>query len=440
MGKYKNISKSLNNSSINSFLVKGALGNGLLKMLDMVLTIIIIIFLARYLGSEDYGIYVYAFTIASLIISPLTGIHTFIVRQSSNYVLKERWSLLKGLIISTNIIIFLILFLMSLIIIFFVSDIFFNFEGNKLITFQWALISASVILLIGLSTSFLQGFNMIVKAQYPQILIKILLLFLIVYFSDILSASISMKLHFFAACTVFFISLTFLLYNTPTKTNHAIPEFSNILWFKKSLPLFLVSGLFIINSHVDIVIIGFFAEDSDIGIYRVAAQNAFLVSLPLIVINTVIPAKINTLYESKKIEELQTFVTNSTRIIVLFSTPLAILFVFFGEQLLNSIYGNDYMVGALALSILCIGQLINCMMGAVVTMLNMTGNEKEVIRGLIFTVLVNTFLNFTLVPKYGINGAALGTCISMGLWNIILAIRVYLKIGINSTIFNLRKI
>lgn len=422
----------------SSFLLRGVIGNGFLKAFDMIMTIVLIIFFARYLGPDEYGIYVYAFTIASLIISPLSGIHTYIIRTSSHYHLNKKWSFIKGLFVSSNVFILLVLPIIYFIGIYFISDLFFDFQNQKLNTFYWALVLASLILFIGIPTSFLQGFNMVVKAQLPNIAIKVILFFLLIYFNKNLLASTSMILHVFAAVIVLFLTFIFLKYNVSNQTRDVQAEFSNLSWCKSSLPFFLVSGLFIINSQIDIVVIGLLITDADVGIYRVVIQNAFLVSLPLVIINTVIPPKINKLFESNKIEKLQKFIINSTRIATLFSLPIGIIFIIYGNKLLSNIYGYEYVSGGLALSILCIGQLINCMMGAVVTTLNMTGNEKEVIIGLIITCIINILLNFILVPKYGIEGAAAGTCLSMSFWNILLAIRIYYKIGINSTIFYLK--
>jgi O-antigen/teichoic acid export membrane protein len=62
--------------------------------------------------------------------------------------------------------------------------------------------------------------------------------------------------------------------------------------------------------------------------------------------------------------------------------------------------------------------------------LAVTGNEKDVFFGVGLGVILNIILNWTLIPIYGLEGAAIATFTSLVFWNALLSFRVYSRIGI----------
>jgi O-antigen/teichoic acid export membrane protein len=55
----------------------------------------------------------------------------------------------------------------------------------------------------------------------------------------------------------------------------------------------------------------------------------------------------------------------------------------------------------------------------------MTGKEKSTMYILITSVIVNFFLNFILIPLFGLNGAAYATASSTVLWNLLAVVLIY---------------
>jgi O-antigen/teichoic acid export membrane protein len=85
--------------------------------------------------------------------------------------------------------------------------------------------------------------------------------------------------------------------------------------------------------------------------------------------------------------------------------------------------------------ILGTAQVINALSGPVAEILLMTGHQKEAARSLFLAVLLNVGLNIILVPRIGINGAAIATATSTVLWSILLIFRVRKLVGIRSFAF-----
>ncbi len=132
---------------------------------------------------------------------------------------------------------------------------------------------------------------------------------------------------------------------------------------------------------------------------------------------------------------LQRLVTQSARAILALAVPITLVFVLFGEQFLALAFGPDYAAGHTALAILAIGQLVNAGMGSVGVLLNMTGHERDTMRGVAIAAVANVLLSLVLIPLFSTVGAAVATAASPIIWNILLRRAVTRRIQIETMAF-----
>ena len=64
----------------------------------------------------------------------------------------------------------------------------------------------------------------------------------------------------------------------------------------------------------------------------------------------------------------------------------------------------------------------------------MTGHENKAFIGLFISTLANIICNYTLIPVYGLNGAAYATLISIFIWNFILFIMLKKTLKLDASI------
>lgn len=426
--------------SLRAFLLRGFLGSGALKIFHTLLTLAVAILLARALGPEGYGIYAYAYALASLLAIPAqVGLPTLVVREVARYHLEEKWGYLKGILrYSTQVVLGLTTLLMFgtfLVIWLFAGGI----DSIQLETFAWALLLVPLIALGNLRGAALQGLRKVVQGQLPEMLLLPALLLIFVGIAlglngGELTPPGAMVLHSLAAGLAFFVGVVLLLRAIPIPVRTISPAYESKAWFRSILPLSFISGMQIINTQASIVLLGLLTTtSSDVGIYRVAVQGATVVSFGLMMINTVIAPQISRLYHSGDRERLQRMVTWSARAILATSLPLAAVLIFFGAPILQLVFGEEYASGDTALAIMCLGQLVNAAMGSVAFLLNMTGHERDTAKGLMIAAIINILLNLMLIPPFGIEGAAMATAFSLAGWNIILYRLVRMRIGIDSS-------
>lgn len=262
-------------------------------------------------------------------------------------------------------------------------------------------------------------------------------------------------LFMFVMPNVFFIALIFIFQKHITNENHLffIYSFSFFLcfiieillifaknkmdfglkmeWksiFKESNPIMLSSVVFYLLSWVSVLILGRYETESQIGIYNTAYKIGLSVQLFMLTINIIISPRVADLYHNKKFEELKKFIHYSTRLIALVSLPFAIIVFMFSKWFMG-FFGTNFIEGSMALKIITISTFFNAISGNVDQILYMTNNQKKFFNIILFSLVLSIIVNFFLIPKYGINGAAISTFITTILMNTLSLIVIKRKLG-----------
>lgn len=217
--------------------------------------------------------------------------------------------------------------------------------------------------------------------------------------------------------------LIFFRKNTAPKTNNPI-TYKNIL--RKSSPMALSAVTFFLMQSTDIILLGKFTDFVTVAYYAVAVKLATATALALQSVNVIIAPKIAEVFVRKDISELKKIIKNSTRLIFILSIPALIILGLFASFFLN-FFGSEYVAAKSALLILLAGQFFNTLCGPVGIYMNMTGRQGKLQQILLVGFITNLLLNWILIPKYGMIGAATATAISMVLWNLIAVLYAWKK-------------
>lgn len=423
-------------------MVRGGFGVGCIKVLSCVISLLLGIILARYLGAEKYGIYAYAFAISStLTVFAEAGLPTLLLREVAALETQEKWGKLRGLFLRA-----LQLNLATSFCIVCIATIYFWFYNrNMQFDLQCKTLILAILLLplstmIKLFSSVLSGLQHVVLATGISELIRpgiVLLLIggLFFLYPSVRQPHYAMAVQLLSQAAILSLFTVLLIRLLPRYIFAVKSCYDTRYWFTTSFSFALMSGAGILNSQADILLLGFFRTPNEVGLYRVAMQGAGLVAFGLQAANTIVAPQFSRLYAQSDLERLQRLVSVSAKVILLSAVPLALAFIFAGEYILRLLFGKEYISGHIPLAILSAGQLINAAMGSVGFLLTMTGHEKVVVKTFIGTAIFNLAANAALVPAFGIVGAAIATAIVTTVWNIILYKLVQKRLGINSTAF-----
>lgn len=403
------------------------------------LSFIIGLLLARLLGTTGYGTYAYAMSWVGLLAVPgALGLDKLLVREVAIYKTKSEWDLMKGLLRWANKAVLIVSSGLALLAAVIISIFVSHRDRLVLASLLIALISLPLVTLTRLRQAALKGLNRVTAGQVPEMLIQPTLFILFISTAYLLlgkglSVPWVLGLNITAMGIAFTIGTLVLLKTLPTPMNITAPSYKKTEWMRSAFPLMLITGMQIINARTDIIMLGIMKGPKEAGIYSVANHGAELIIFILFAVNTALAPTVVNLYTSGETEKLQDVVTASTRIILLFSLPIALTLIVFGHWFLL-LFGEAFTQGRMTLAILSAGQLVNASMGSVGLLLIMTGHERNAAIGVGISAALNIILNVLLIPKWSIEGAAIATASSMITWNILLAIWVYKKISIHSTV------
>lgn len=234
---------------------------------------------------------------------------------------------------------------------------------------------------------------------------------------------------FLAYAVAYILTLTIgLVYIFGRKSETNYPLLSGRTMLKQSFPM-MVSGIFIVLLNwTDMLMLGRFVTTEEMGIYNTAFKIGYLSLFFVLSMNAIIQPKVSELYHQKNIGEMKKVVNRATQLIILLTLPLTFVLIFFGDTIL-SLFGENSVNGATALTYIALGGLYNAMTGNVDQILNMTNNQKNVSVILFTGFVTNVILNLFLIPAYGIEGAAIASLITNIIVNTIFVIIIRRKLG-----------
>lgn len=412
-----------------------------LKLSSAFLAFLVSVLLARILGPEGYGIYAYAFAVVTLLAMPAqAGLPILVVRETARGMAQNKPELVRGVWVWSSRVIALLSMILAtgagLVLYFWRKGAW----DEQAWTFLWAFALVPLMALGNLRGAALRGLHKIVAGQLPEFVLRPGTFVLLIGGTAglgllQLTPSLVMALHVAAAATAFSLGAYLLWKHAPSSVKQSRPRYMTRIWVASTIPLALISGMSLVNRQADVIMLGIYMPDDQVGIYRVAVQMATLASFGLQAVNLVIAPRFADLYAREEMARLQELVTRSARVILTMNLGITITFVLVGGTVLDLVFGRAFHAAYYPLLILLGGQLVNSMAGSVGSLLNMTGKEKETARAMGFAAGVNVLLNLLLIPVWGIIGSSVATAISLIVWNGILWRTVRKRMGINTLAF-----
>lgn len=428
---------NMRGGGLRNELLRGGFGSVAVKVGHTVLALFVAVLLARSLGPAGYGTYSFIFAVLMVGGVPiLGGLPPLAVRETARANAYGRPELVKGMVRWSNAVIllyFLGLLGVSVLLFRIIPD---DWNSARVETLLAGSVLLPILAVTRVRGAMVRGLRHVTMGQISENIIRpacfasFLVVGLLLVSEDGLTPAGAMGFHVVAAC-VGVLAATSMLNRLSTPA--VLPHYRSWEWACALGPLALTGGFQVMNKYLDILILGMLGSDDSVGVYRVVIQLGVLVIFGLQAINQVLQPHFSRLHMGNDTRRLQRLVTVSTRLMLFSAFFPFILFVFFGQHVLDLVFGDAYVSGASALAIIAVGQLVNAAIGPVGMLLNMTGNERDTMWGLGFAAITNIFLNFILIPLYGIEGAATASTVTVVLWNFLLRIMVKRRLGIETT-------
>ena len=375
------------------------------KVLRILISFVVTIFVVRYLGPKDFGLLSYAISFYGLFSAiSILGLESITIRELVKNP-DKRDDILGS--------VFLLRLLGGVCTIIFIAlTLYFSGESTNI----------SILILIVSVSAIFQSFSVVdyyfraeVKAKYSVyvfssavLIVAVLKIMLIIIEAELIYFVIVFSVEFLLAAFGFLIVYRFnKLKLSGWKLNKKIA----VSLLKDSWPLIL-SGLVVsVYMKVDQVMIKNMLNSEEVGYYAAAVKlSEAWYFIPVALTNSLFPAIVN----AKKVSV--DFYNNRMQklydILAWMAIAIALPVSIFSSEIISIIFGNEFQSAAPVLTIyVWAGVAVFLGVASSQYLINENLTKLSFSRTFIGMVL-NILLNFILIPKYGIVGAAIATLVS----------------------------
>ncbi|MEO0645753.1 MAG: flippase [Cyanobacteria bacterium J06650_10] len=422
-------------------LLQKAAGTLGLRVSYTLLTFVTSVVLARVLGRAGFGTYTYTTSWVYLLTIPATlGFDGLVGREIAIYQTKLDWARTSGLLRWANVLVILAaLFTAS------VGAVIALWQGGQTAEpqivwcFLLVMLSLPAMALRNIRRGSMRGLHQIVWGLLPEMLVApVLLLVLVglgaVFLETQFTAVWAVGAYAITTFVTLVISAELLERTLPLQVKTCLPQYHRFEWLKQAWPFMFLESIHVLNARADILMLGAINGVGDAGVYAPVNRGAQLIVFILMAFNGPLSPTIAGLYADGKRRELQQILRKTSRVCLLISAIAAAGLWLFGNQYLL-VFGLEYVQGLSALRILCVGQVLYVFVGLAPMVLSMTGHAQFTAMSGLIGAITNLILNFLLIPRYGVNGAAIATTCAMLLAGVLNTIWVYRKVGVHPNIF-----
>ena len=428
--------------SLKNKLIKGAAGSFGIQIGSNGLAFILSIIFARFLGTVGLGTYSYAVTWANLASIPATlGVDRLVVREMAVYRTKSQWQLMGGLLRWSNVVVLSFSLIFTIVA---TASIYLwesSLDADIVLAVILAMVTVPIASLRNVRQGAMQGLHRIILGQMPDALFgpaMVIVLTVIGYllFPESFNVYWVLVIKLLAVITTFFIGGIWLWQSLPTEVKQVKPQYLAKQWLMAALPFMFLGTMQLINSRIDIIMLGGIQGVEAVGIYTIIVGITQLTIVIHQAANSVLGPTIATLYSENKLQELEQIIRKSVLIVFSVSLSIGVIMMVFGKYLLL-IFGSEFVPGHTAMNILILGQVFHAFTGPVGLLLNMTGYQNYTAIAVGISAVLNIIFNALLIPQWGINGAAAATTASLIIINVLKVILTQRKLKISLSPFKL---
>lgn len=377
------------------------------QVFSYVIMLFYLIYAARYLGAENYGIlsFALAFTGIFAILADL-GLSQYVVREvSRDKSLIDRY-------ITNTISLKIILAIITLISAFIIINLL-NYHQQTVMVVYFILL---YVLITSFSRIFYSIFQIYEKMEYQSIgiFLNAVLLFTFTY----IAIQFGLDIITFALIYLVVAIIVLVLNLIICKWKFVLPKIKVEMDFWKLILaetiFFGLAGIFTeIYFNIDSVMLSLMVGNEAVGWYNAAYRLIFvLMFIPNVFIVSVFPLMSKQFKSAKELLKLE--YEKMFKYLLISAIFFAIYGIIFSEKIITIIYGNDYIPSIPALQLLMFVIPIIFLTYLFGNLLAAIDKQRLVTLITGICAIINIVLNIYLISKYSFIGASIATVITEG--------------------------
>jgi O-antigen/teichoic acid export membrane protein len=397
------------------------------------------ILLARWMGTSEYGIYVYVWTWVLLLGSMMDfGLSASAQKIIPEYRTASQHALLRGFLSGSRWLTLIVSALVSL-----------GLAALVTLLSPWVDPAAQLPLLIGCMTlpafvvantqdGIARSHDWMQLGLMPQFIIRQALIIGITASAFVLGFHLGAVAAMVASAGAVWIAMTGQMIVLNRKLSGHIeagPKAYDIRgWLAVSLPIMLVESFYLLLSYTDVLVLQQFRPSDEVGVYFAVVKTLALVSFVHYAMSATTAhrfAEFNALGDKARLSAYVAHAINWTFWPSLAATAVLLAL---GKPSLW-LFGPQFVTGYDIMFVAAIGLVVRAAIGPVERLLNMLGHQKVCALAYALAFVMNVILCVVLVPRFGGHGAAAATSISLTFETVLLFWIVRQRLGLHVLAF-----
>jgi len=389
-----------------------------IRGVGMFLQFLSTIIIARYLGAEQMGIYsVYLASMMVLAGFISLGSPSYVMKKVSVYFNDKDYSKIVHLLRYISLI--LLASTSVIAIIYFIIDKLFEHEFDLPINPFYIITGALFFIVLKVINESLKSIGKVNTSVFLESTLLAALMIgsvsLLRWIGTYPSAQLIAITNIGSTLVVFICAVWLFARLIPnkgkTKENHT-PSIGELTPFWGNL--LIVIGFI----NAPLLVLPFFASDSEVGLFSIAYRLILILINILGVLAAIFGPKFAVAASRNDLNELTNLLKSSGQFSLALFLPVALILTFFPTQIL-SLFGEEFTDAALPLFIMLIGQAIYAVTGLVGLFLSMTGHAKLEFKISIICIALMYSLLFIGGYYFGMLGATMAFSFCIAVKNLI---------------------
>jgi O-antigen/teichoic acid export membrane protein len=398
------------------------------------------VLLARWMGDFHYGVYVVVW-VAAVIIGGLAclGIQTAMVRFIPEYTARGEFDLLRGVMLGGRFqgaITATVIALLGIAGLVLFGDHLANYYVMPL---YLAAVAVPMLALGEIQDGLSRGFNWADLALWPTFIIRPLLIiaftWIAIRFGAVPDAVTAMATAILATYLTSLGQMAAIAWRARRIVPQVKRRFIPATWIAIAFPIFLVEGFFNLLTNVDILIVGQLRPPQEAAVYFATVKTLALVNFVYFAVRAATMSRFSQYYASGDRDRFEATVRDSIQWTFWPSVAMVLVLFVVGRPML-ALFGPSFADGYPLIFIFSIGLLFRASIGPTETILTMAGEQRICAAVYAGTFVVNLVLNYTLVPLYGLTGAAIATALALIVETVAVYIAVRIRLRLRCSILH----
>lgn len=407
----------------------------LIRVIAAALAYLSNVLFARWMGSFEFGVFVYVWTWVLLIGQALDlGLSTAAQRFIPEYRERGMLELLRGYIAHSRLVAVGVAIGIAAVCGGLVWLMRSALDSYTVIPLYIACIALPAYALANVQDGIARSYDWVALGIVPTYIVRQLLLTVLMAAAWLaglpLDASTAMMLS--AAAIWLPALLQMLVLNRRLATRIAPGEKTSDmrLWIGTALPILLAEGFYLLLTHADLLMLQQFRSPEDVAIYYAAVKTLALVSFIYFSVAATTAHRVAAYHAAGDRAGLASFMRKAIQLTFWPSLAATVLLLACGKPIL-ALFGASFVEGYHLMFILAVGLLARSALGPMERFLNVIGEQRAcaIIYGGAFAI--NIALCLALIPPFGTAGAAVAISAALVAETVALVVVLKRRMGLD---------